>query len=224
MHDQFCCRDAFFWQPSTHPLTRGSFSNQHIFSSGGNSSSRLHAKCKSYPKFPTCWIYLLVTSHIETSLMTHQGKQCITVSWIGFMNFMSITNSKAFLWIVDDHKVKACTCTEVTSWVVQNRRRSSRRWARRRCRSSVCLPCSSAWSRSSGWRSRASPWCIHLHKLARPFPHPWWRVLQTVIYLCDAQVLFISFHISLSITFLLGRVVFTPERWSMSVKHQLSVL
>ena len=127
-----------------------------------------------YPKFLTCWIYFLGT-HIETSLMTHQGKQCITVSWSGFMNFMSITNSKAFLWIVDDHKVKACTCTEVTSWVVQNRRRSSRRWARRRCRSSACSPCSSAWSRSSGWRSRASPWCIHLHTPARPFPHPLWR-------------------------------------------------
>ena len=134
--------------------------------------------------------------------MTHQGKQCITVSWRGSMNFMSITNSKAFLWIVDDHKVKACTCTEVTSWVVQNRRRSSRRWARRRCRSSVCLLYSSAWSKFWGWQNKASLWCIHWHTPTHLFPRPLWWMLQRVIlflwcnWICHKSSHFTFYHFS----------------------------
>ena len=75
------------------------------------------------------------------------------------------------------------TCRGGTSWGVQNRHKSFHRWARRRCKSSVCLPYFWAWSKSWGWQNKASPWYIHLHTPTHLFPRPWW-MLQKGDFVC----------------------------------------
>ena len=103
------------------------------------------------------------------------------------------------------------TCRGGTSWGVQNQHKSFHRWARRRCKSSVCLLYFWAWSKSWGWQNKASPWYIHLHTPTHLLPRPWW-MLQMVILLCDDWWLVIGItncHISLSITLPPQRLVFS---------------
>ena len=94
------------------------------------------------------------------------------------------------------------TCREGTSWGVQNLHKSSHRWAHRRCRSSVCLQYSWAWSKSWGWQNKASPWCIHWHTPKHLFPRPLWWMLQRVIlflwcnWICHKSSHFTLYHFS----------------------------
>ena len=142
--------------------------------------------------------------------------------WTGFsihLYFQSVINTWLLrtLWgwhwqcsqiMIETQPLSTClnavrlTCREGTSWGVQNLHKSSHRWAHRRCRSSVCLQYSWAWSKSWGWQNKASPWCIHWHTPKHLFPRPLWWMLQRVIlflwcnWICHKSSHFTLYHFS----------------------------